>query len=99
LFPQLNKAQTKGLFDMKAIVTVLPKPTVLDPQGAVVAQTLKQHLGVNGVEDVRVGRSITIKFNLKSTDKAQLSDKLNQICQEFLSNPVVEDYTLQIVEE
>ncbi|PWU08389.1 MAG: phosphoribosylformylglycinamidine synthase [Verrucomicrobia bacterium] len=80
---------------MKAIITVLPKPTVLDPQGVVVAQTL-QHLGLNDVSHVRVGRFIEIE--LKSTHKTQLQEQLNQACQEFLANPVIEDYTLQISE-
>ncbi len=79
----------------KIIVTVLPKPTVLDPQGAVVAQTL-QHLGLNDISHVRVGRFIEIE--LKSADKTQLHEQLNQACQELLSNPIIEDYTLQILE-
>lgn len=80
---------------MKAIVTVLPKPTVLDPQGTVVARTL-HHQGLNGIGHVRVGRFIEIE--LESVDQTRLHDQLHQACRELLSNPVIEDYTLQIVE-
>ncbi len=80
---------------MKAIVTVLPKPTVLDPQGAATAQAL-QHLGLTEVGQVRVGKFIEIELN--SENNPQIQNQLHQVCQDLLSNPVIEDYTLRIVE-
>jgi len=79
----------------KIVVTVLPKPTVLDPQGAVVAQAL-QHMGLKDVAHVRVGRFIEIE--LESANTTQLHEQLHQACQELLSNPIIEDYKLQILE-
>lgn len=76
---------------MKVIVTVLPKPTVLDPQGGATAQTL-QHLGFNGIGRVRIGK--VIEMEIQSVSEAQL----HEVCRDFLSNPVIEDYTLQVVE-
>jgi phosphoribosylformylglycinamidine synthase len=76
-------------FSMKVIVTVMPKRTVLDPQGAATAEAMK-HLGLEGVEGVRVGKCI--EFEVAATDEA----KLHEIARDLLSNPVMEDYTLEI---
>jgi len=75
---------------IKAIVTVMPKPSVLDPQGAAAAQAM-QHLGLSGIRGVRIGRSIEVV--LESADET----KLHEICRDLLSNPVIEDYEIQIV--
>ena len=76
---------------MKAIVTVMPKPSVLDPQGAATAEAMK-HLGLDSVGRVRVGKSIEIELP-DSPDEA----KLHEIARDLLSNPVIEDYSIQIV--
>ncbi len=75
---------------MKAIVTVMPKPSVLDPQGAATAEAMK-HLGLETVGRVRVGKSIEIEFPA-APDEA----KLHEVARDLLSNPVIEDYTIQI---
>ena len=73
----------------KAIVTVMPKPSVLDPQGAALVQAV-EHLGVEGVGRIRIGRSIELEFE-GEVDEAQLRG----LCRDLLSNPVIEDYTLE----
>ena len=75
---------------MKAIVTVMPKPSVLDPQGAAIAEAMK-HLGLEDVGRVRVGKSIEIE--LPGANEA----KLHEIARDLLSNPVIEDYRLEVV--
>jgi phosphoribosylformylglycinamidine synthase PurS subunit len=75
---------------VKAIVTVMPKPSVLDPQGAATAQAMK-HLGLENVGRVRVGKSIEIELP-GSTNET----KLHEIARDLLSNPVIEDYRLEI---
>jgi len=75
---------------MKVIVNVMPKPSVLDPQGAATAQAMK-HLGLEGVGTVRVGKQIEIE--VAEADEA----KLHEIARDLLSNPVIEDYELEIV--
>ncbi len=75
---------------MKVIVTVLPKTTVLDPQGAATAEAMK-HLGLESVRGVRVGKSI--QFEAQGADEA----KLHEIARDLLSNPVMEDYKLEIL--
>ncbi len=74
---------------MKALVTVMPKPTVLDPQGAALVPAMEHH-GIPGVGRIRVGKMIEI--DLGEVDEA----KLHEVCRDLLSNPVIEDYTLEI---
>ncbi len=74
---------------MKITVTVMPKPTVLDPQGAATAEAM-HHLGLESVRGVRVGKSI--QFEADQADEK----KLHEIARDLLSNPVMEDYHLDI---
>jgi phosphoribosylformylglycinamidine synthase len=76
---------------MKAVVTIMPKQSVLDPQGAAVAQAM-QHHGLEGVGKVRVGKSIEIELPANADEFS-----LHELCRDLLSNPVIEDYTLEIV--
>jgi len=77
---------------MKAVVHVMPKLSVLDPQGAAVAQAMKHH-GLPHTGRVRVGKRIEIELPAGADEAA-----LNTICRDLLSNPVIEDYTLEISE-
>ena len=52
---------------------------------------LMEHLGLKGVRSVRIGKSIEIDFD--GADEKQL----HEICHDLLSNPVVEDYKLEIL--
>jgi phosphoribosylformylglycinamidine synthase PurS subunit len=74
---------------VKAIVTVMPKPSVLDPQGAATAEAMK-HLGLQDVGRVRVGKRIEIELSGAANDA-----KLHEIARDLLSNPVIEDYQLE----
>lgn len=74
---------------MKVTVTVMPKTTVLDPQGAATAEAMK-HLGLESVCQVRIGRQI--EFETDSVPE----EKLHEIARDLLSNPVMEDYSLSI---
>lgn len=75
---------------MKAKVTVMPKPSVLDPQGAAVAQAMS-HLGLEGVGTVRIGKLIEIEIQEAN------EEKLHQLSRDLLSNPVIEDYRLEVL--
>jgi phosphoribosylformylglycinamidine synthase len=74
---------------VKVVVTVIPKPSVLDPQGAATAEAMK-HSGLTGVGRVRVGKSIEIEF-----DEAPDRSKLEEVARDLLSNPVIEDYRIE----
>ncbi|HEY5812941.1 MAG TPA: phosphoribosylformylglycinamidine synthase subunit PurS [Terrimicrobiaceae bacterium] len=86
----MRRAETRNSFFVKAIVTVMPKTSVLDPQGAATAEAMK-HLGFENVGRVRVGKSIEIDLP-SGVDETQL----HQIARDLLSNPVIEDYRLEI---
>jgi phosphoribosylformylglycinamidine synthase len=79
---------------MKAKIIVTPKKAVVDPQGKTVQNALA-HMGYNGVAAVHVGKYIEIDL-APDTDKAAAQRALNDACHKFLSNPIIEDYTLEI---
>jgi phosphoribosylformylglycinamidine synthase subunit PurS len=74
---------------MKAKVIVMPKQSILDPQGVAVRDAMRHH-GVPGAKNVRIGKIIEIE--VEGADEA----KLHEIAKDLLSNPVVEDYRLEV---
>jgi phosphoribosylformylglycinamidine synthase len=80
---------------MKVKVIVTPKETVLDPQGAAVREAM-QHLGFEAARDVRIGRYLEIELE---GDAGAHEPKLRELCRELLSNPVIEDYRLEMPNE
>jgi phosphoribosylformylglycinamidine synthase len=81
---------------MKAKIIVTPKKAVLDPQGKTVQNALEQ-MGYQGVTGVHVGKYIEIDL-ASGTDKAAAQQALNAAAHKFLSNPIIEDYKLEIVD-
>lgn len=81
---------------MKAKIIITPKKAVLDPQGKTVQSAL-DHMGYKGVAGVHVGKYIEIDL-APGTDKAAAHKALNDAAHKFLSNPVIEDYKLEIVD-
>jgi phosphoribosylformylglycinamidine synthase PurS subunit len=81
---------------MKAKIVITPKKAVLDPQGKTV-QTALEHMGYAGVAAVHVGKYIEIDLQ-PGTDRAAATAALNEAAHKFLSNPVIEDYRLEIVD-
>jgi phosphoribosylformylglycinamidine synthase PurS subunit len=77
---------------MKARVIVTPKAAVLDPQGAAVKDAM-QHLGMPDVQSVRIGKYMEIEMN---GDGSEAESRLHAICRDLLSNPVIEDYKLEL---
>ena len=73
---------------MKVKVLVTPKAAVLDPQGAAVRDAM-QHLGMPEVRSVRIGKYLEIEVDEKAPN---LDSRLNDLCRDLLSNPVIEDY-------
>jgi phosphoribosylformylglycinamidine synthase PurS subunit len=74
---------------MKVHVIVMPKQSVLDPQGVAVRNALKD-VGLDSVESVRVGKFLELEFGSPPGEM-----KLEEICRDLLSNPVIEDYSIQ----
>ena len=78
---------------MRARIIIMPKRTVLDPQGKTVKHALES-VGFKGIKDVRIGKFIEVE--LKTGNKATLKKKMDDACHKILSNPVIEDYTLTL---
>ena len=78
---------------MKAKIIVMPKKTVLDPQGKTVKHALES-MSFKGIKDVRVGKFIEVE--IAGGDKAALKKKLDKACHDLLSNPVIEEYRLEL---
>jgi phosphoribosylformylglycinamidine synthase len=78
---------------MKAKITITPKRAVLDPQGKTVQNALEQ-LGYRGIQAVHVGKFLEIE--LQDTDREAARQWLNEACHRFLSNPVIEDFHVEI---
>ena len=76
---------------MLAKIYITLKKDVLDPQGSVIANSLKS-LGFNNIEDVRQGKFIEIKLDSKNKESA--NKQLNDMCEKLLANLVIEDYKI-----
>ena len=76
---------------MKISATVTLKKDVLDPQGKVVNQTLK-NMGYNNIENIRQGKYFEIEIN--DSDKKNVEKVIEEICKKLLTNIVIEDYTI-----
>jgi phosphoribosylformylglycinamidine synthase PurS subunit len=78
---------------ISAIVTL--KNEVLDPQGKVIKQTLK-NMGYLNVTDVRQGKYFEI--NISEKDPVKGKDLVEQICKKLLTNTIIENYKVKIDE-
>jgi phosphoribosylformylglycinamidine synthase PurS subunit len=72
---------------VKARVTVTLKSGILDPQGKAIERAVGA-LGFEGVSHVRVGRLV----ELESDDP----DRLGELCERLLANPLIEDYEIEV---
>lgn len=79
---------------MKILVFVTPKKNVLDPQGAAVGHALES-LGFSGLKSVRVGKLIELEASV--ADTPEFRTRLDQMCRDLLSNPVIEDFRYEIL--
>lgn len=81
---------------MKARVYVSMKPTVLDPQGQTICSAL-QGLGHKEIASVRQGKYFEIGI-ANGTSREQAAKTLDEIARDVLSNPVIEQYRVEILE-
>jgi len=79
---------------MKAKVYVSLKSGVLDPQGKAIQHSVEL-LGYSGIADVRQGKYFEIALD-GSVDDSQARDSVDKIAREVLSNPIIEDYRVEI---
>jgi len=78
---------------MRARVFVTLKPSVFDPQGRTIAESLHS-MGYAGISDVRQGKYFELELDAPSADQARelASDVANRV----LANPVIESYRIEI---
>tara|TARA_B100001123_G_C15026993_1_gene913853 strand:- start:399 stop:638 length:240 start_codon:yes stop_codon:yes gene_type:complete len=74
---------------LKISVTVTLKKDVLDPQGKVVNQTIK-NMGYKNISSIRQGKYFEIEIDETNKDKAKKD--VQEICQKLLANVIIEDY-------
>ena len=75
---------------MKFSITVTLKKDVLDPQGKVVQDTLK-NIGLN-LKNIRQGKYFEIEVNEK--DQAIAEKNIDEMCRKLLVNLIIEDYKI-----
>ena len=80
---------------MKAHVWVMPKPTVLDPQGQTIQHALAS-LGFSEVRDVRQGKFFVLDLDGATREEAQ--KQVERIAREVLANPVIEEFRFEILD-
>ena len=78
---------------MKAIVTVMLKDGVLDPQGKAIGHALNT-LGFPQVGEVRMGK--IIELELAETDAASAKRAAEEMAQKLLANTVIESFKVEI---
>jgi phosphoribosylformylglycinamidine synthase subunit PurS len=81
---------------MRARIVVRLRPGILDPQGTTLQRAL-EGLGFPEVRDLRVGK--VLDLTLDETNVARARQRLDDMCRKLLANPVIEDYTYEVVED
>ena len=74
-------------------VKVLPRPEILDVQGRAIMQTLEQNQ--KAVKDCRYGKCIRLSVTAKN--EAEAKDKVKEIAEFILYNPLTETYELKVI--
>jgi phosphoribosylformylglycinamidine synthase PurS subunit len=80
---------------VKINVFVTPKKNVLDPQGAAVGHALES-LGFGSLTGTRVGK--LIELEVAAPDTPEFRARLDRVCRDLLSNPVIEDFRYEVKE-
>lgn len=76
-----------------AEINVMPHKNLLDPQGKAVTGGIHS-LGLNTVENVRVGKRISLEVKADNADDARAIAEI--ACKKLLANPVMEYFEISI---
>jgi phosphoribosylformylglycinamidine synthase len=76
----------------KVVVDVMLKPEILDPQGQAIQRALPS-LGFDSVTAVRQGKRFEVEIG--DSDAVAVVEK---IAATLLANPVIEDYTVRMLD-
>ena len=75
------------------LVEVRLRDGIADPEGATVERSLPA-LGFDGIDGVRVGKAI--RFTVEAADERAARAEVEQLCERFLTNPVIEDSVITL---
>jgi len=78
-----------------ASIEIMPHKVLLDPQGKAVTSGLK-NLGMNQIDNVRVGKHITLE--IEAEDKSAAEAKVDEACKKLLANLIMESYEYKLEE-
>ena len=88
-FRNTNRHHMKFL----AQIRIMPHKELLDPQGKTVAKNMT-NVGIQDVEDVRIGKFIEMTFDAASEDQAR--SKVEEACQKILANVIMEGFEFDL---
>jgi len=71
-----------------ALVEVMLRPGIADPQGTTIERALPA-LGFERISGVRSGKSF--RFEVEAADEEAARQEVDELCRRFLTNPVIED--------
>tara|TARA_B110000014_G_C19757325_1_gene394477 strand:- start:137 stop:379 length:243 start_codon:yes stop_codon:yes gene_type:complete len=80
---------------MKAKIYIKYKDGILDPQGKVTGKALKS-IGIEGVDDLTIGKYIEMNFNNISRQDAE--NIAEESCKKLLVNPNTQTFNFEIIE-
>lgn len=92
----LQSQSANGLRRWRADVYVTLKPVVNDPQGLAVRDGLHM-LGYDEVGAVRAGKYIQVW--LEADEESAAEQRVTEMCDKLLANPVIEQYRFNLVEQ
>lgn len=78
-----------------AVVDIQLHPGIADPQGSTIERALPT-LGFDGMSNVRSGKSVHL--DIEASDAAAAEAQLQEVCEKFLTNPVIEGAEISLVE-
>jgi len=78
-----------------AVLDIQLHPGIADPQGSTIERALPT-LGFEGISKVRSGKSIHLE--IEAVDQTAAEAQLSEVCDKFLTNPVIEGATINVVE-
>ncbi|HEV8400444.1 MAG TPA: phosphoribosylformylglycinamidine synthase subunit PurS [Gemmatimonadales bacterium] len=77
----------------KVQIRVMPRASLLDPQGQAVQHALES-LGFTGVAAVRAGKHLVLE--LQAANREDAAARARAMCDRLLANPVTEDYLVAV---
>ena len=77
------------------LVEVRLRPGIADPQGATIERSLPT-LGYRSIDNVTVGKAI--RLDIEADDAEAARRTVQEVCERFLTNPVIEDAFITVVD-